>query len=175
MAGITYKPDSLVFTERVVLVEGLVKETLTPGTTDPLGSVTTPEISPAVDWARMVEADSRKTKANNRDTRIWNPPEAQIWSHRGHRPRRLLNLRRILWREYLYWELICQEQISPIHEVHEETRRDETALKFDFDDSETLGVLQIESLYLPRPRSRRRPRAFFEDEPFVFFVDHFFN
>ena len=75
MAGITYNPASLVFTERVVFVEGLVKETLTPGTTDPLGSVTTPEISPAVDWAKTLEANSRKATVNSRDKRIWNPPK----------------------------------------------------------------------------------------------------
>jgi hypothetical protein len=59
----------LVFTERVVLVDGLIRDTLTPGTTDPLGSVITPEISPAVDWAKSFEANNTKAR-NSRDTRI---------------------------------------------------------------------------------------------------------
>jgi hypothetical protein len=64
-----------------VLVEGLISETLTPGTIDPLGSLITPEISPAVDWAKAVEVDNRKTKASILDKRIWNPPDAPFWSH----------------------------------------------------------------------------------------------
>jgi hypothetical protein len=75
MAGMTYNPASFDFTERVVFVDGLIRETLTPGTTDPLGSVTTPEISPAVDWAKSLDANNRKARANSREARIQNPPK----------------------------------------------------------------------------------------------------
>ena len=46
IAGITYSPDSLVWSSRTALVPWLVSVIVTPGIGAPLGSVTTPLISP---------------------------------------------------------------------------------------------------------------------------------
>src|SRR5436309_8418401 len=67
-AGTVYSPASFECTTRVALVAGLVTVMVTPGTTEPLGSSTTPLISPAGAWARQgATATARITKHAGRD------------------------------------------------------------------------------------------------------------
>src|SRR5438093_10471368 len=70
-ARIVYRPASFVCALLTALVAGFVTVTVTPGTTDPLGSTTTPEISPDGVWAikpgeisnRTATIDCRKVTA----------------------------------------------------------------------------------------------------------------
>ena len=66
-AGKTYTPDSLVWARRTAFVAALVSVTLTPGSTDPLESVTSPLISPDGVCADAGSASARRRNRPNRN------------------------------------------------------------------------------------------------------------
>src|SRR4029453_16555094 len=61
IAGMTYSPALLVVTSRTALVATLVSVIVTPGTADPLGSTTTPLMSPVGVCARAGITRARTT------------------------------------------------------------------------------------------------------------------
>ncbi len=63
IAGMTYSPALLVTTSRTAFVAALVSVTVTPGTADPLGSTTTPLMSPVGVWARAGTTSAAATMA----------------------------------------------------------------------------------------------------------------
>ena len=81
-AGMTYSPELLVTTSRTALVAALVSVIVTPGTADPLGSTTTPLISPVGVWARAGTTSADGDNSDNADHAEQGPCTDRPQTHR---------------------------------------------------------------------------------------------